>query len=162
MKYKVSFKLTNPEKTKSFMVRGIFEIYESGAFDYGNRKGLHMDFSQCREIMGSDMTYDIRYDTRYSSQDEPAYIKTFIKDQWSGQNGSWKASYITVKTIFELERKVKKSTLTEEDKEEAKTLLQQNHSIKEICVTLNIHRKSVEEFLLSEGLIDASVCKYHH
>ena len=103
MKYNVSFKLTNPEKTKSFMVRGIFEIYESGAFAYGNQKGLHMNFSQCREVMGSDMNFDIRYDTRYSSQDEPAYIKTFVKDQWSGQNGSWKASYVTVKTIFELE-----------------------------------------------------------
>jgi hypothetical protein len=102
MKYKVSFKLTNPEKTKSFMVRGIFEIYESGAFAYGNRKGLHMDFSESREVMGSNMNFDIRYDTRYSSQDEPTYIKTFVKDQWSGLNGSWKASYITVKTIFEL------------------------------------------------------------
>lgn len=105
MKYKVSFKLTNPEKTKSFMVKGIFEIYKSGAFDYGNGKGLHMDFSECRDVMGSNMDFDIRYDVRYNSQNEPEYIKTFIKDQWSGQNGSWKASYITVKTIFELKVK---------------------------------------------------------
>ena len=102
MKYKVSFKLTNPEKTKSFMVKGIFEIYESGAFAYGNGKGLYMDFSECREVMSSNMDFDIRYDTRYTSKDEPEYIKTFVRDNWSGLNGSWKASYITVKKIFEL------------------------------------------------------------
>jgi hypothetical protein len=102
MKYKVSFKLTNPEKTKSFMVRSIVTIGDSKAFAYGNRKYMHIDFSECREVMGSDLSYDIRYDRRYSSSNEPEYIKTFIKDQWSGQNGSWKASYITIKKIFEL------------------------------------------------------------
>ena len=104
MKYKLSFKLINPEKTNSFMVRGIVTIGDSKAFAYGNRKYMHIDFSECREVMGSDLSYDIRYDTRYSSEDEPAYIKTFVKDNWSGQKGSWKAQYITVKKIFELER----------------------------------------------------------
>lgn len=104
MKYKVSFKLINPEKTKSHMIRSIFIIGKSGAFEYGNRKYMHIDFSECREVMGSDMTYDIRYDQRYSSQNEPEYIKMFVKENWSGQNGSWKASYITVKKIFELGR----------------------------------------------------------
>lgn len=102
MKYKVSFKLINPEKTRSFMVKGIVEIEKSGAFAYGNGKYMHMDFSECREVMTSDLTYDIRYDTRYDHSDESGYIKTFIKDNWSGQNGSWKAQYITVKKIFEL------------------------------------------------------------
>jgi hypothetical protein len=103
MKYKVSFKLINPEKTKSFMVRGIFTIDKSGAFEYGNGKYLYMDFSQCREFMGQNLLYDIRYDVRYDSTNEADYIKTFVKDNWSGQNGSWKAQYITVKKIFELE-----------------------------------------------------------
>lgn len=102
MKYKVSFKLTNPDKTKSFMVRSIVEIGKSGAFNYGNEKFMHMDFSQCREVMGSDLSYDIISDVRYDSTNEPEYIKTFIKDNWSGQNGSWKAQYITIKKIFEL------------------------------------------------------------
>ena len=103
MKYKVSFKLTNPEKTNSFMVRCVVGIGKSGAFDYGNGKYMWMDFSECRCVMGSDVSYDIRYDTRYTSEDEVGYIKTFIKDKWSGQNGSWKASYVTIKKIFELE-----------------------------------------------------------
>ena len=102
MKYKVSFKLTNPDKTKSFMVRSIVEIGKSGAFNYGNGKFMHMDFSQCREVMGQDLSFDIRYDVRYDGTNEPEYIKTFIKDNWSGQNGSWKAQYITIKKIFEL------------------------------------------------------------
>ena len=102
MKYKVSFKLTNPEKTNSFMVRCVVGIGKSGAFDYGNGKYMWFDFSQCREVMSTDQSYDIRYDTRYSSSNEPEYIKTFIKDKWSGQNGSWKAQYITIKKIFEL------------------------------------------------------------
>jgi hypothetical protein len=103
MKYKVSFKLINPEKTKSFMVRSIFDIDKSGAFAYGNGKYLHIDFSQCREVMGSDLSYDIRYDVRYDSQNEADYIKTFVKEMWHGKNGAWKAQYITVKKIFELE-----------------------------------------------------------
>ena len=105
MKYRVSFKLTSPEGDRSFMIRSIFTIEKSGAFDYGNGKYMHIDFSQCREVMGSDMNYDIRYDNRYSSEDERRYIYTFVKDQWSGQNGSWKASYIAVKNIFELKGK---------------------------------------------------------
>ena len=104
MKYKLSFKLINPEKTKSFMVKGIVEIGQSGAFAYGNGKYMHIDFFESREVMKSDLSYDIRYDTRYDSNDESGYIKTFVKDNWSGQNGSWKAQYITVKKIFELER----------------------------------------------------------
>lgn len=103
MKYKVSFKLTNPEKTRSFMVRSIFDIDKSGSFAYGNGKYLHIDFSECREVMKSDLNYDIRYDTRYDSQNESEYIKTFVKETWSGQNGSWKAQYVTVKKIFKLE-----------------------------------------------------------
>ena len=102
MKYKVSFKLSNPDKTKSFMVRSIVEIGKSGTFNYGNGKFMHMDFSQCREVMGHDLSFDIRYDVRYDSTNEPDYIKTFIKDNWSGQKGSWKAQYITIKKIFEL------------------------------------------------------------
>lgn len=104
MKYKVSFKLTNqPEKTESFMVRSIFEIGESASFSYGNGKYMSIHFTdECREMMGRDMHFDIRYDTRYSSQDEPEFIKAFIKDTWHGKNGAWKASHITVKTIFEL------------------------------------------------------------
>lgn len=160
MKYKVSFKLINPEKTNSFMVKGVIEIEKSGAFAYGNGKYMHMDFSESRSVMTSDLSYDIRYDTRYDSNDEVGYIKTFIRDNWSGQNGSWKAQYITVKKIFELERKG--STLTEKDKEDARIMIQQKHSIKDICIKLNIYRKPVEEFLLSEGLIDTSVCKYYH
>lgn len=103
MKYKVSFKLTNPEKTKSFMVKAVFEIYKSACFDYGNGRGLHMDFSECREVMGSNQDYDIRYDVRYNSEHEDDYVKTFIKEMWDGQNGAWKASYVTVKKIFELD-----------------------------------------------------------
>lgn len=103
MKYKVSFKLTNPEKTRSFMVRSIFDIDKSGSFAYGSGKYLHIDFSECREVMKSDLNYDIRYDTRYDSQNESEYIKTFVKETWSGQNGSWKAQYVTVKKIFKLE-----------------------------------------------------------
>ena len=102
MKYKASFKLTNPEKTESFMVRSIVTIGESASFSYGNGKFMSIDFSECRELMGRDMHLDIRYDKRYSSADEPAFIKTFIKDNWSGLNGGWKASHVTVKTIFEL------------------------------------------------------------
>lgn len=74
-------------------------IEKSGAFDYGNGKCMWMDFSEPERYM----SYDIRYDTRYNSSNEPEYIKTFIKDKWSGQNGSWKAQYITIKKIFELE-----------------------------------------------------------
>ena len=99
MKYKLSFKLINHEKTKSFMVKGIVEIGQSDAFAYGNGKYMHIDFSESREVMKSDLSYDIRYD----SNDESGYIKTFVKDNWSGQNGSWKAQYITVKKIFKLE-----------------------------------------------------------
>lgn len=84
------------------MIRCVVGIGKSGAFDYGNGKYMSIDFSQCREVMGRDMDFDIRYDTRYSSSNEPEYIKTFIKDKWSGQNGSWKAQYITIKKIFEL------------------------------------------------------------
>ena len=160
MKYKVSFKLINPEKTRSFMVKGVVEIEKSGAFAYGNGKYMHIDFSESREVMKSDLTYDIRYDTRYNSADEVGYIKTFVKDNWSGQNGSWKAQYVTVKKVFELERK--RSTLTEQDKEEIRSLIHQKQSIRNICTTLEIYRKPVEEFLLSEGLIDTSVCKYYH
>lgn len=160
MKYKVSFKLINPEKTRSFMVKGVVEIEKSGAFAYGNGKYMHIDFSESREVMKSDLTYDIRYDTRYNSADEVGYIKTFVKDNWSGQNGSWKAQYVTVKKVFELERK--RSTLTEQDKEEIRSLIHQKQSIRNICTTLKIYRKPVEEFLLSEGLIDTSVCKYYH
>lgn len=57
---------------------------------------------------------------------------------------------------------MKKSTLNEKDKEEVKALLQQKKSIREICGSLNIYRKSIESFLLSEGFIDTSVCKYYH
>ena len=57
---------------------------------------------------------------------------------------------------------MKKSILNESDKMEVKRLLQQKHSIREICVSLNIYRKQVEEFLLSEGLIETDVCKYFH
>lgn len=33
-------------------------------------------------------------------------------------------------------------------------------SLKDISISLNIYRKSVEEFLLSQGLITTEVCKY--
>lgn len=57
---------------------------------------------------------------------------------------------------------VKKFILNEADKKEVRTLFQQKHSIREICVSLNMYRKPVESFLLSEGLIDTDVCKYAH
>jgi hypothetical protein len=57
---------------------------------------------------------------------------------------------------------MKKWTLNEKDKDDVKSLFHQNCSIKDICTTLKIYRKPVEAFLLSEGLIDTSVCKYHN
>ena len=57
---------------------------------------------------------------------------------------------------------MKKFILNEADKNEVKTLFQQKHSIREICVSLNMFRKPVESFLLLEGLIDTNICKYSH
>ena len=57
---------------------------------------------------------------------------------------------------------MKKWILNEVDKVQVKELFQQKYSIREICISLNIYRKPVEEFLLSEGLIDTDICKYFH
>jgi IS30 family transposase len=57
---------------------------------------------------------------------------------------------------------MKRSTISERDKGDIITLFHQKCSIREICTSLNIYRKQVEGFLLSEGLIDTSACKYYH
>ena len=57
---------------------------------------------------------------------------------------------------------MKRSVITDKDKGDIRTLVHQKCSVREICTSLNIYRKQVEGFLLSEGLIDTSVCKYYH
>ena len=99
MKYTLSFKLTNPQNGESVRIKGIAEITEYGGFTYGNGKAMTIKYT---EGSVENHYYDIRYDKRYRSNDERGYLKEVIKDMYSGDNGSWKSSYINIKTKFEL------------------------------------------------------------
>ena len=101
MKYKVSFKLENGEG-HSIQVRGFSEIEKSGCFSYGNGKSLLI---KLESGIVDDMVFDIRYDKDYNPNDEVSYIKNFIKGIWSGENSSYKAKYINIKKVFQLEDK---------------------------------------------------------
>jgi len=81
MKYKYKVFITNGEKHKVMNVDA--EIYESGAFDYGNSKAMTLD------INGEEQYFDIRYDTRYDGDDQK-YIEMSINEFWNGENGAWK------------------------------------------------------------------------
>lgn len=103
MMYDVSFKLTNPETKESYDVKGVVEFQKSGAFDYGNEMAMIIDYAGYNDIMGygagssTKKMYDIRYDRRYRSDDQRGYIKAFLRGQYDGKDGDWKATYITIR-----------------------------------------------------------------
>ena len=101
MKYRVSFKLVNGEG-HSIQVTSFVEVGKSGCADYGNGKYLAI-----KPVSGieNDMVFDIRYDKDYDSNDEVSYIKHFIEGIWTGKDGSYKAKYINIKKVFQLEDK---------------------------------------------------------
>lgn len=43
--------------------------------------------------------YDIRYDTRFDSSNVPAYIETFYKGKWNGDNGAWLLTHFAITQI---------------------------------------------------------------
>ena len=101
MKYKVSFKLDKGDGD-SIQVRSFVEIGKSGCFSYGNGKYLVI-----KPVSGieNDMVFDIRYNKDYDSNDEVSYIKHFIEGIWTGKDGGYKAKYINIKKVFQLEDK---------------------------------------------------------
>jgi len=95
MKYRVTFTLTNPARTVVESIKGYFNIKPSQCFEYGNQKCMIVQYDQASGM--NDGMYDIRYDRRYRSDDEPGYIKRFIRETYDGKMGSWKAAYIRVR-----------------------------------------------------------------
>lgn len=65
------------------------EFSASGGFDYGNGYGMYVN------VNGAEyQSYDIRYDD-FDIEDARTYAEDYIRNQWSGLKGSWKAVEIT-------------------------------------------------------------------
>lgn len=76
-------------------------FHKSGAFAYGNRYAMTVTID---DNQANSEIYDIRYDTRFSVDKARDYAIDFIKDNWSGKQGSWTA--IEIKEIIKEEEKV--------------------------------------------------------
>lgn len=78
------------EISKTFDVSAVFSK-RSGT--YGN--GYSMCIEGKSEPFGYSL-YDIRYDTGFDPENMIAYILQFYANQYSGENGSWKLTAISV------------------------------------------------------------------
>lgn len=68
-KYKDTFEI---EANQTFII----EIYDSGAYSYGNGKGLALINTSWKD----EQLFDIRYDERYNEGHPINYIKEFLAD----------------------------------------------------------------------------------
>ena len=88
--FKLVVKVVNPtdqtdEHEYKYDVR-----YSTDPSNYGN--GTYLS-------IGEDKYYDIRYDQEYHQGHEIEYLTTWACNYWSGENGSYKLTEISVKTV---------------------------------------------------------------
>lgn len=81
------------------------EFFNHGGFHYGN--GYSMLVIIDNNIHHNDQLYDLRYDETFDIDNAKDYAIAHIKNNWSGEKGSWKA--IEIKEIERENEKEKKA-----------------------------------------------------
>lgn len=90
MKYRLSFVCVSPDG-KHHEEQNYDVTFERCGFDYGNGMGMF-----CKNLKAgyANYNFDIRYDKDYHPDRQIQFILNWALNNWSGDDGSWKITFI--------------------------------------------------------------------